>query len=64
MGTNTTDVYMCQFERTEELNRKQYQRNLATQQMTQNILQDYKSQKNSYANNGFQKKQCNKRYIP
>ena len=34
MDAKNQGVYMCQFERTEELNRKQYQRNLATQQMT------------------------------
>ena len=34
MGTNIQDVYICQLERTEELNRRNYQRNLASQQMT------------------------------
>lgn len=33
MGTNIDDVYYCQFERTEELSRRNYNRNLASRQM-------------------------------
>ena len=34
MGTNIQDVYICQQERTTELSRRNYQRNLATSQLT------------------------------
>ena len=34
MGTNIQDVYICQQERTTELSRRNYQRNLATTQLT------------------------------
>lgn len=33
MGSNLNEVYYCQFERTEELNRRTYNRNLASKQM-------------------------------
>ena len=33
MGTNLDDVYYCQFERTEELSRRNYERNIASKQM-------------------------------
>ena len=38
MGTHIKDVYYCQFERTDQLSKRNYDRNLASRQMQPKYL--------------------------